>query len=210
MSHGDDIAVAYIVQFSFSTANTFLGIANFLVFLYLIIHTLATFFLILKFCSFFISDMTTDELIEELKKEVKRAKEATKRVSNGKDIFCQKSVIVKKYLSPYIIYQGKGLGWGYSCSILCSLLPSLKVQKLQVRSFFKKNDTARIKNSRSECLFTEAGFRRCSVKKLFLKISQNSQENTRPRVSNFNKVSGVRLTALLKKRPWHMCFPVNF
>ena len=49
MSHGDDIAVAYIVQFSFSTANTSLGIANFLVFLYLIIHTLATFFLILKF-----------------------------------------------------------------------------------------------------------------------------------------------------------------
>ena len=82
--------------------------------------------------------MSTDELIEELKKEVKRAKEATKRVSNGKDIFCQKSVIVKKYLSAYIIYQGKGLGWAYSCPILCSLLPSLKVQKLQVRSFFKK------------------------------------------------------------------------
>ena len=40
--------------------------------------------------------------------------------------------------------------------------------------------------------------RRCSVKKMFLKILQNSQENTCTRVS------------LLKKRPWHWCFPVNF
>ena len=38
---------------------------------------------------------------------------------------------------------------------------------------------------------------RCSVKKGFLKISQNSQENTCARVS-------------LKKRHWHRCFPVNF
>ena len=40
--------------------------------------------------------------------------------------------------------------------------------------------------------------RRCSVKKMFLKILQNSQENTCTRVS------------LLKKRLWHWCFPVNF
>ena len=32
---------------------------------------------------------------------------------------------------------------------------------------------------------------------MLLEISQNSQENTRP-------------ATLLKKRPWHRCFPVNF
>ena len=39
----------------------------------------------------------------------------------------------------------------------------------------------------------------CSVKKLFLEISQNSQENT-----------GARVSFLSKKRPWHRCFPINF
>ena len=38
---------------------------------------------------------------------------------------------------------------------------------------------------------TEAVAQRCSVKKLFLEISQNSQENS-------------------CARDWHMCFPVNF
>ena len=40
--------------------------------------------------------------------------------------------------------------------------------------------------------------RRCSVRKVFLKISQNSQENTIVRVS------------FLKTWLWHRCFPVNF
>ena len=40
---------------------------------------------------------------------------------------------------------------------------------------------------------------RRSMKKVFLEISQNSQENTCARVS-----------FLLKKRPWHRCFLVNF
>ena len=35
--------------------------------------------------------------------------------------------------------------------------------------------------------FTEVVFRRCSVKKVFLKISQNSQENTCATVCNFIK-----------------------
>ena len=41
---------------------------------------------------------------------------------------------------------------------------------------------------------------RCSVKKVFLKISQNSQEYTCGRVS----------LNLLKQRLWHRCFLVNF
>ena len=36
-------------------------------------------------------------------------------------------------------------------------------------------------------------------KKVFLEISQNSQENT-----------CVWVSFLIKKRPWYRCFPVNF
>ena len=41
----------------------------------------------------------------------------------------------------------------------------------------------------------EAVTQRCSVRKVFLEIPQNSQENT---------------CARAKKRLWHRCFPVNF
>ena len=52
----------------------------------------------------------------------------------------------------------------------------------------------------------EAVAQRCSVKKVFLEISQNSQENTCASVSFLIKLPGT----LLKKRPWYRCFPVNF
>ena len=45
---------------------------------------------------------------------------------------------------------------------------------------------------------TEAVVQRCSVKRVFLEISQNSQESICARAS------------FLKKRLWHRCFPVNF
>ena len=49
----------------------------------------------------------------------------------------------------------------------------------------------------------------CSVKKVFLEIPQNSQENTCARVSFLIKLQASPAT-LLQKRPWHWCFPVNF
>ena len=52
-------------------------------------------------------------------------------------------------------------------------------------------------------LFPEAAARRCSVKKVFLKISQNSQK-TPVLDSLFNKVEGVYL------KLEHSCFPLNF
>ena len=55
----------------------------------------------------------------------------------------------------------------------------------------------------------EAVTRRCSVKKVFLKISQNIQENSSARVSFLIKLQAGRLQ-LIKKRLWHWCFPVNF
>ena len=48
----------------------------------------------------------------------------------------------------------------------------------------------------------EAVARRWSVKKVLLKISQNSQENTCARVSFFSSFT--------KKRLMHRCVPVNF
>ena len=53
----------------------------------------------------------------------------------------------------------------------------------------------------------EAIVRRCSIKKVFLKMSPNSQENQN---RFFNKVAGLRSATLLKKRLWSKCFPVNF
>ena len=49
-----------------------------------------------------------------------------------------------------------------------------------------------------------------SVKKIFLEISQKSQENTCVRVFFKNKVSGLRPATVFKKILWHKCFPVNF
>ena len=48
-----------------------------------------------------------------------------------------------------------------------------------------------------------------SVENVFLEISQNPQENTCARVSSLTKLK-ARPGTLLKKRLWHMCFPVNY
>ena len=48
------------------------------------------------------------------------------------------------------------------------------------------------------------------MKKVFLEISQNYQEDTCASVSFLNKVAGLRLANLLKKRLWHKCFSVKF
>ena len=56
--------------------------------------------------------------------------------------------------------------------------------------------------------FLEAVGQRCSVKKVFLGIWQNSQENTCVRVSFLIKFQVSRLQ-LYQKRDWHRGFPVN-
>ena len=47
---------------------------------------------------------------------------------------------------------------------------------------------------------------RFSVRKVFLKISQNSQENTCARVFFLNKVASLRAATLLKRRLWFVKF----
>ena len=64
----------------------------------------------------------------------------------------------------------------------------------------------------------KAVVRRCSVKKVLLEISQNSQENTCARDSFLIKLQACifikkrlwRPATLLKKALCHRCFPVNF
>ena len=58
-------------------------------------------------------------------------------------------------------------------------------------------------------ILREAVVQRCSVQKMFLKISQNPQGNTRARVF-FNKLADLRLATLFKKRLRHRCFQVDF
>ena len=53
----------------------------------------------------------------------------------------------------------------------------------------------------SLCL--EAVPQTCSVEKLVLEISQNSQKKHLCQGLLFNKVAGPRPSILLKKRPWH-------
>ena len=55
----------------------------------------------------------------------------------------------------------------------------------------------------------EAVTLRCSVKKVFLEISQNLQENTCARDSFLIKLQ-ARPATLLKKSLCYSCFPVNF
>ena len=59
-------------------------------------------------------------------------------------------------------------------------------------------------------VLTEVVSRRCSVKKMFLKISQNSQENTCARVSFLIKIQALGLQLYQKERLRRKCFPANF
>ena len=64
-------------------------------------------------------------------------------------------------------------------------------------------------SQKSFSLFLEASVQRSSVKKMFLEILQNLQENTSARVY-FSKVAGLRPATLLKMTICHKGFPVNF
>ena len=60
----------------------------------------------------------------------------------------------------------------------------------------KNIDSATLLNKMSEVVITEAQFRRCSTKKVFLKILQNSQENTYARFSFSYRTPPVAASAI--------------
>ena len=49
----------------------------------------------------------------------------------------------------------------------------------------------------------------CSIKKTVLKKSGNIHRKTPVLESLFNKVAGLQSCNFIKKRPQHMCFPMN-
>ena len=57
--------------------------------------------------------------------------------------------------------------------------------------------------------FSDAATRGVLRKKVFLEISQNSQEKHLCQSLFFNKVADLGPATLLKMRLWHRCFPVN-
>ena len=67
----------------------------------------------------------------------------------------------------------------------------------------KYKETIEIRNWSRYYLIIRSSHRMCSVKKVFLEILQNSQENTYARVSFLTPT-------LFQKRLWHRCFLVNF
>ena len=64
--------------------------------------------------------------------------------------------------------------------------------------------------SRNYSQSIRSSHQRFSVKKMFLEISQNSQENTCVRTLFLNKVVGLRPPTLLNERLRHRCFLRNF
>ena len=78
--------------------------------------------------------------------------------------------------------------------------------------YWDKNNRAYSKictQNRCVCLNDRSNHWRCSGKKVFLEISQNSQESNCTRDSFLIKLQAWPAT-LLKKNLWHRCFPENF
>ena len=109
--------------------------------------------------------------------------------------------------------------WRYWCSSLLlfkstsvyDFLNSLQCSLRYLECFFADGSYGFLTGNQN----SKAVAQRCSVKKVFLEISQNSQENTCARVSLLKKklwqmCFGLRPANLWKKRLWHRCFLVNF
>ena len=64
--------------------------------------------------------------------------------------------------------------------------------------------------SNNQAQISETVVQRYSVKKTFLKISQNSQENTCARVSFLTKLQALACNFIKNRDPGHMSFLVNF
>ena len=85
---------------------------------------------------------------------------------------------------------------------------SLGHMPLQLGQFVTENAALDNVNPTSQLCnmtFFRSSSQRCSVKKMFLEISQNSQENTCTRVWWFQGNGDLQL----KKRLWDRCFPVK-
>ena len=93
------------------------------------------------------------------------------------------SHLLKKYLKENLIFYVVAFDYFYQNL----LIDVWKSPEYASRNFEKES-------------ISEAVSRKCAVKMVFLKISQNSQENACVRISFFNNFTGLRPATLLKKR----------
>ena len=94
-------------------------------------------------------------------------------------------------------------GWQYQPTFEQQYLKNRKSKRSFAKKFFKEYSIRHMTCSRSS---------RPEVfcKKGFLKNFANFTEKHLCQSLLFNKVAGLRRATLLKKRPWHRSFPMNF
>ena len=88
----------------------------------------------------------------------------------------------------------------------------ISLQKQPSRGFFLQcpySIKSKLATALTGSIYTEGPLRLCSVKKVFLEISQNSQKNTFVRASLLTKLQAWGLQLYFKKNK-KSCFPVNF
>ena len=125
-------------------------------------------------------------------------------------IILEKLYLEKAFKRTYRIFSSKHREWLFNLvDLRCSAYWRAPLKKRRRLSQNKTRKATSFKYLRLNCCNKEAVAQRCSVKKVFLEISQNSQENTCARVSFSIKFQAAPAT-LLKKRVWYRCFPVNF
>ena len=90
------------------------------------------------------------------------------------------------------------------CNIFANYLPCLLIYL----PWKLRNTKAMVEFGRETCS-SEAASRRVLCKKVFLKIWQNSEENTFVRVSFSIKLQ-AKTYKFIKKETWHRFFPMNF
>ena len=110
----------------------------------------------------------------------------------------------KRYFGAFIYQSQLAMSCTITTSTLFKILKQYEHLKLLSRSFhaaFPQKHTPDITGLSNQ----EAAVQRCSVKKVFLAISQNLMEETCAKASFSQACNFIK-----KKRPWHKCFPVNF
>ena len=78
------------------------------------------------------------------------------------------------------------------------------------RKVVRKPPNGVVRRLSVKAFFLEAVIQRCSVKRCSQKFRKIQRKTTVPECLFFNKVAGLRLATILKKRLLHKCLPVNF
>ena len=131
--------------------------------------------------------------------------------SHGIDTFFPSSLLwlIKKRKFIIISYWGLYINfYVYNASRNCiwELLSKMAVLLIS----FIVNDPLGKEGEKRITFLTRSSHQRCSLKKGVLKTFAKFTGKHMYQSLFFNKFEGLRLAALIKKRLWNKCFPVNF